>query len=200
MVDSARYIIAVMLLALLPPALFFWFLIHPLVRVWRSLGTAWSYLLVGLASLALMTGLFLARDRLLVVDYGFDPRLAAAALVAAAGAAAITVRRSRQLTMRILLGVQELSPRGGPGRLLTGGIYGRIRHPRYIELTLWTLAYALFVNYLAIWVMFALSLPALYLVVLLEERELRERFGAEYEAYCRRVPRFLPRRAAPGED
>jgi len=28
---------------------------------------------------------------------------------------------------------------------------------------------------------------------MLEERELRERFGAEYDAYCRRVPRFLPR-------
>jgi len=30
-------------------------------------------------------------------------------------------------------------------------------------------------------------------VPMLEERELRERFGAKYDAYCRRVPRFLPR-------
>jgi protein-S-isoprenylcysteine O-methyltransferase Ste14 len=28
--------------------------------------------------------------------------------------------------------------------------------------------------------------------VLLEERELRDRFGAEYDAYCRRVARYLP--------
>jgi protein-S-isoprenylcysteine O-methyltransferase Ste14 len=30
--------------------------------------------------------------------------------------------------------------------------------------------------------------------VLLEERELAERFGAEYLDYCRRVPRYVPRR------
>jgi len=30
-------------------------------------------------------------------------------------------------------------------------------------------------------------------VVYLEEPELRERFGKQYEDYCRRVPRWLPR-------
>jgi len=30
--------------------------------------------------------------------------------------------------------------------------------------------------------------------VLMEERELRDRFRAEYEEYCRQVPRYLPRR------
>jgi len=32
-------------------------------------------------------------------------------------------------------------------------------------------------------------------VVRLEERELRDGFGAEYEDYCRRVPRYLPGRS-----
>jgi protein-S-isoprenylcysteine O-methyltransferase Ste14 len=31
------------------------------------------------------------------------------------------------------------------------------------------------------------------MVVLLEERELLDRYGPEYAAYTRRVPRFVPR-------
>jgi protein-S-isoprenylcysteine O-methyltransferase Ste14 len=54
-------------------------------------------------------------------------------------------------------------------------------------------AYALLTNYLATRVLYLLALPALYAVVRLEERELRERFGAAYAEYCRRVPRLIPR-------
>jgi protein-S-isoprenylcysteine O-methyltransferase Ste14 len=87
----------------------------------------------------------------------------------------------------------ELSQRRYPGKLLTEGIYAKVRHPRYVEALLGTLGYALFANYLAVYIAFLLAIPALYLVVLLEERELRDRFGAEYEEYSRRVPRFVPR-------
>jgi protein-S-isoprenylcysteine O-methyltransferase Ste14 len=38
-----------------------------------------------------------------------------------------------------------------------------------------------------------ISLTGHLLVVYIEEPELRERFGESYEAYCRRVPRWLPR-------
>ena len=31
-------------------------------------------------------------------------------------------------------------------------------------------------------------------VVLLEEPQTRRRFGADYDDYCRRVPRWIPRR------
>jgi protein-S-isoprenylcysteine O-methyltransferase Ste14 len=32
--------------------------------------------------------------------------------------------------------------------------------------------------------------------IAIRRRELRDRFGEEYIEYCRRVPRFVPRRAA----
>ena len=56
------------------------------------------------------------------------------------------------------------------------------------------MAVALFTNYLAIYVLALAIIPALYLVVVLEEKELRDRFGLEYAAYSERVPRFIPRR------
>jgi len=83
------------------------------------------------------------------------------------------------------------------GRLLTGGIYGRTRNPRYLEILTFSFVYTAFANYAGIWVLYALMFPALHLVVLLEERELRDRFGAEYEEYRRRVPRYLPKPRAP---
>jgi len=199
MLDHARHVIAVLILAMFPPALFFWFLIHPFARFWRKLGTTLTYLLVALPILGLAVGLFLARDRLLAGDFGFRVELTALALVLACAGGTIAVRRRRQLGVRVLVGLPELSPADRGGKLLTEGIYGRIRHPRYVELTLFVLAYALFVNYLSIYVAFALMLPTLYLLVLLEERELRERFGAAYAEYCKRVPRFVPRRAATRE-
>ena len=48
-------------------------------------------------------------------------------------------------------------------------------------------------NYLALYLVFLLTLPVIHIIVLLEEKELKERFGRDYEAYCRRVPRYIPK-------
>jgi protein-S-isoprenylcysteine O-methyltransferase Ste14 len=77
--------------------------------------------------------------------------------------------------------------------LLTQGIYSRIRHPRYVETVLWVLGYALFTNYLALYLTFLFLLLIIHVIVLLEEKELKERFGPAYEEYCRRVPRYIPK-------
>ena len=107
----------------------------------------------------------------------------------------------RRLPIATLIGIPELSPRAAGGTLVTEGIYSHIRHPRYLQVMLRLAGFALFANYLALYALLALCLPLIYLIVLFEERELRQRFGEEYERYCHHVPRFLPRifrRRAPG--
>ena len=195
--NTIRYYAALMLLVSMPVSLGLWFAIHPFAPFWRRLGPVRTYAVLALPSLAVMAAMFHWRRPLLRVQFGTNRVFVSLAVVAVVASVAVAVQRRKHLTFAILAGVPELSEERAPGRLLTEGIYGRIRHPRYVEATLAVLAYALFANYLAVWVLLAAWVPGLYLVVLLEERELRDRFGSEYLAYCRRVPRFLPRIGSP---
>jgi len=54
------------------------------------------------------------------------------------------------------------------------------------------LGFALFSNYLASYVVFAASVILVWLVIRLEEQELRARFGPAFDEYCARVPRLIP--------
>jgi len=197
--DKARYFIALLTVVTLPPALLIWFVIHPFARSWRKLGPVWTYVLLIPPIAGCMAGLYAVRSRLLAIDYGTSVPLIVLAVLCLAGAGSISRKRRRHLNFKILAGIPELSSGGPSGKLLTEGIYARIRHPRYAEVILWTLGYAFFANYLAPYVAVILSLPVIYLIVLLEERELRIRFGREHEEYCRRVPRFFPGRGQKEE-
>jgi len=182
-----------MLLISWPPGVLLWVAIHPFARQWRRLGPVWTYAILGVPSLLMAAAIWRSRGWLLAIDYGTSYLRVALGVVAAVVSAMIAVERRKQLTFRILAGIPELTRGPGRGTILRDGIYGKLRHPRYVEALLAVLAFALVANYLTLYVLLLLSLPALYLVVILEERELRERFGAEYVAYCREVPRFLPK-------
>lgn len=140
-----------------------------------------------------MAWVIVERRRIMAVDYGTNYWTIALAVIAVVIGAAVAVKRKRFLTFAILAGAPQLSEKRYPGILLTEGIYGKIRHPRYVETILFVLAYALFGNYLAGYLVSLMTTVCIYPIVLLEERELLERFGEEYAEYTRRVPRFIPR-------
>ena len=104
----------------------------------------------------------------------------------------IEVRCRKHLKVKILVGVPELSA-ASPGRLLTEGIYAHTRNPRYLDLMIAMLGWSLILNYRVMHWLTLVCVPCFYVITLLEERELRQRFGAPYEEYLRRVPRFIPR-------
>lgn len=191
--NTARYVIAVLVLIGLPPGILLWFFIHPFASFWRKKGPVWTYTIVGLPMVGLMVGLFWARKTMLSVDFGTSYPLVLLSVLLFAMAAAIAAKRRKLLTFGVLAGLPELSESRYPGKLLTVGPYAKIRHPRYIEILLATFSYAMFANYLGTFILAAASVPVIVLIVLLEEKELRERFGAEYERYCEKVPRFVPK-------
>jgi protein-S-isoprenylcysteine O-methyltransferase Ste14 len=78
-------------------------------------------------------------------------------------------------------------------RLITAGVYGRVRHPIYtgmlgmllatgLAASLWG---GLLAGLLVFWTGTAIRIRS-------EERLLRAAFGAEYDDYARRVPAVLP--------
>jgi protein-S-isoprenylcysteine O-methyltransferase Ste14 len=80
-----------------------------------------------------------------------------------------------------------------PGHaLVTSGVYGVIRHPSYLGLLVnalgWALAFRSGVGVL----LTALLVPPLLVRIRAEEKLLRDQFGGEYEAYCRRTWRLIP--------
>jgi protein-S-isoprenylcysteine O-methyltransferase Ste14 len=95
-----------------------------------------------------------------------------------------------------LIGRTELS---GAGEMANNGIYARIRHPRYLGSFIAILGACLLAGTREMWIMAAVWCLLTLLVIALEERELRARFGTVYEEYCRRVPRFVPLRSKAHE-
>ncbi len=190
--NIARYIVALLVIATFPSGLLFWFVVHPFIGFWRRQGPKITYTVVPAMLVAVAAVLVLVRDVWLQTEYGTNYVLVALASVFYLIAAAIELQCRKHLKFRTLVGMPELVPEPATGKLLTAGIYGRVRHPRYVSAFFGVVAVALFSNYLATYVIAGAMVPALYALTFFEERELRDRFGEEYVAYVRRVPRFVP--------
>jgi len=88
------------------------------------------------------------------------------------------------------------APIAPPQRLVVVGFYRYVRNPMYV---------GFFAGWTGLWIIFgranlaAITIAALVVVGVAlfvrfyEEPTLRRMFGADYEEYCRNVPRWLPR-------
>jgi len=89
------------------------------------------------------------------------------------------------------------APVAPPSRLVRTGLYTRIRNPMYASYVVIVLGEALLYRSLAVAVYAAVLFGVAHAYVVgSEEKVLRQRFGPEYDAYCARVGRWLPRRRA----
>ena len=86
------------------------------------------------------------------------------------------------------------APIDPPRKLVVEGPYRVVRNPMYWSVTLVVLGEAVLFRSRSLAELGGFFLAGSILFVLLyEEPALRRKFGAEYEDYCRRVPRWLPR-------
>jgi protein-S-isoprenylcysteine O-methyltransferase Ste14 len=130
-----------------------------------------------------------------VVGHGarFELRGAAVAawLLVAGGAALYLTTAFWGFALR---GSGTPAPIDPPKKLVVEGPYRIVRNPMYWSVVSVMLGEALAFRSLALAAIGCVVFSgAVLFVMVYEEPILRKKFGAEYEAYCRRVPRWLPR-------
>ena len=123
------------------------------------------------------------------LDFGLPWRRLLAALLCAAGASLDGVALLHFFRARTTF--NPLNP-SAASALVTRGVYRFTRNPMYLGLALLLLAWGIYLANVA-----ALALMPLFVLYLNrfqiapEERALRARFGAGFDAYCERVRRCL---------
>ena len=86
------------------------------------------------------------------------------------------------------------APFDAPRRVVAVGPYRFVRNPMYIGGLALLAAFALYLRSPSVLVFAGVWIVFVHLgVVYLEEPDLRRKFGASYEEYCRTVPRWIPR-------
>jgi protein-S-isoprenylcysteine O-methyltransferase Ste14 len=95
----------------------------------------------------------------------------------------------------VVEGVGTPAPVAPTEHLVVGGLYRHVRNPMYVAVAAIIVGQALVLGWPAL-LLYAAAFVAVTatFVRLYEEPVLRQRFGAEYEAYCRAVPGWWPRR------
>lgn len=196
--DTFRYGLALALVCTLPPFLLYWPVVHGFIGFWRRQGPLVTYVVTLGATLMGVFALYRVRAHLFLVDYGTNWALIAVGVGLLAFGVWLKIRINRVFSNKTLFGLPELAPDDHPQPLVRSGVYARVRHPRYTQFFIVLGGYAFIANYLATYLVWLSWIPGVYAIVVFEERELRERFGADYDQYCREVPRFVPKLATLG--
>ncbi|HWF40384.1 MAG TPA: isoprenylcysteine carboxylmethyltransferase family protein [Candidatus Acidoferrales bacterium] len=180
--------LAAIVLFLQLPIPLYWFVVHPLSGFWRHR-----------QKLGLIAGLLLSWPPVTACIIVFRHELFAASRPAVwrivLGLAVISfeiwlfAKLTRDLGTARLIGKTELS---GGGSIARHGIYANIRHPRYLGSFLAIVGACLIAARPVLWAVAGAWTLLMLAAITMEEREMRARFGAEFENYARQVPRFVP--------
>jgi len=173
------------------PAPVFWLIIHSRIHFWRRFGNR-AFLIA--LPVWVISGVVLVLLRQTIFSQRIERSVLSWLFGASLMALAVWTNRQvhREFSLRRLAGLPEINRARPDSGMVRAGIYARVRHPRYMEFMLSFLGLAFLTGALGIFLL-AFATILLYLIVApLEERELRESYGTEYETYARTVPRFLP--------
>ncbi len=194
MAHSFTDLLALATLLLWPAIPLFWIPVHLAPGFFRRLGF-FTYVLPLVTWLPLAFATFAEREILLQYKIEFNIAVKIAGAILFILGAGLQLWTLFLLTTPVIIGMPEVT-QTVPGKLMTRGPFAVMRHPTYLSHTMMLLGLFLFTAVTAIGAVTILDAAAVNAVVIpLEEKELLQRFGKEYEDYRRRVrSRFLPKR------
>ena len=150
----------------------------------------WMLLAVSLTGLGVLPFLYVATGFPVSADYPFRPLQGWFGAAVALAALTMFYLSHRELgrNWSISLDVRETH------KLVTDGVYARIRHPMYTAFWLWALAQALLLPNWVAGLSGLVGFGTLYAFrVGREEKLMLDAFGNEYRAYMARTARLVPR-------
>jgi protein-S-isoprenylcysteine O-methyltransferase Ste14 len=148
-----------------------------------------TLLLISLAGMGILPLVYVATGFPRLADYPFQPAQAWLGFVAAIAAFAMFIATHRALgrNWSVSLDVRENH------RLITAGVYQRLRHPMYTAFWLWAVAQALLLPNWVAGLSGLIGFGTLYFLRIgQEEQMMLDAFGEEYRAYMVRTKRLIP--------
>lgn len=191
--------IAICYLVLLLWIPFYWFFFHPAIRFWRQLGNR-AYWLALPVWLTFALVIIAERHALLThrLERGLVTWVVGGLLFGLANWLDSQTRHT--FGWKRLIGSAELNPEHALRGVVRTGVYGRVRHPRYLLYMAMILSMAFLTGARPIFLLAILNILLYQILAPLEEGELLDQYGPKYEDYRRAVPRFLPHLRRTSED
>ena len=182
--------VALATLLLWPVIPLFWVPVHCGARWFRRIGL-FTYMLPFVTWLPLAWHLFTLRGFLLAYQVTLPIAINVFGIVLLVLGTALQLWTYSLLTGPVIAGMPEVTG-GGKTTMMTAGPFSVIRHPTYLSHTLMLLGIFLWTGIGSIGIItLADALIVNAIIIPLEERELTERFGGEFEKYRKRVPRRI---------
>jgi methanethiol S-methyltransferase len=94
--------------------------------------------------------------------------------------------------LKIFMGLDFSEESDSNEPLVVSGMYRYVRHPLYFALIVLFVGYAMLVPDVRTFVLVGGLLFYIVVGSILEERKLTQRYGEDYQAYCRKTKRWIP--------
>jgi protein-S-isoprenylcysteine O-methyltransferase Ste14 len=147
-------------------------------------------LAISLTGLGVVPGIHVATGFPRWADYAFQPLLAGLGIVVAVAALVMFRLTHKALGRNWSVSLQLKDDH----KLITHGVYSKVRHPMYTAFWLMALAQALLLPNFVAGFAGLIGFGTLYLLRVRQEEELMLKgFGAEYQAYMDRTGRIIPK-------